>query len=126
MLKDGHRIKLGSGVVLNFRRPNPLSGPARLDLASRHRTQPPVDGILFMGGRLILGPGPQCHIVCPGWEQQLILYFQNGTLCCRSERPFSVDGTEVGSQAEIHRGARIAAESLALVLEDLTEAKDSV
>ena len=48
-LSDGNLIELGSGgVKLRFRRPHPLSGTARLEFASRHRTQPAVDAVLLM------------------------------------------------------------------------------
>lgn len=120
-LCNGQALTLGRGVGLYFKKPNPLSGTARLELFSRHRTQPPVDGILLMADSLILGPGPQSHIVCPQWDQELILYHSGGRLCCRSQRPVTVDGEEVGTHAQIHRAARIAADSLALVLEELTD-----
>jgi len=38
-LRDGSRIQLGDSVRLVFRRPHALSGTARLDFVSRHRTQ---------------------------------------------------------------------------------------
>ena len=120
-LCDGQLLKMGRAVALYFRKPSPLSGTARLELASRHRTQPPVDGVLLMADCVIVGPGPQSHIVCPRWDQQLILYHSGGQLYCRSPIPLTVDGVEVGMQAAIHRGARITADSVTFVLEELAD-----
>ena len=40
-----------------------VSSTARLELTSGHRLLLPVDGVLLMGNELILGPGPQAHVV---------------------------------------------------------------
>lgn len=125
-LCDGQLLKMGRAVALYFRKPSPLSGTARLELASRHRTQPPVDGVLLMADCVIVGPGPQSHIVCPRWDHQLILYHRAGQLYCRSPIPLTVDGVEVGTQAAIHRGARITADSVTFVLEELADETNSL
>jgi len=118
-LCDGQMVKMGRAVALYFRKPSPLSNTARLELASRHRTQPPVDGVLLMADCIIMGPGPQSHIVCPLWDQQVVLYRREDQLYCRSAGPLAVDGVEVGTHAALHRGARVTAESITFVLEDL-------
>ena len=41
-----------------------LSASARLEMVSRHRTQPHVDGILLMAESCVLGPKWQNHVVC--------------------------------------------------------------
>lgn len=120
-LCDGQMVKMGRAVALYFRKPSPLSNTARLDLASRHRTQPPVDGVLLMADSVIVGPGPQSHIVCPTWNQPLILYRREEQLFCRSAIPLTVDGVEAGTHVAVHRGARITADSITLVLEELAD-----
>ncbi len=127
MLGSGSELRLGAGVTLRFSRPNSLSHSARLDFVSRHRTQPAVDGVLLMADCLILGAGPNCHVHCPRWPRQVMLFYQQGQLCCRSEGPLEIDGKLLapgkngGCQTVIHRGARIETDAFALVLEELAD-----
>jgi hypothetical protein len=76
LLADGQTIQLGESVRLNFRQPHPWSRSARLELASHHRPQPAADGVLLAAEVLILGAGPHCHVVCPGWQQEVLLVRQ--------------------------------------------------
>ncbi len=73
-LCDGSRIQLGASVRLLFRRPHALSGTARLDFASRHRTHPSADAVLLMADTCVLGPKRHCHVVCRDWKQEAVLY----------------------------------------------------
>ena len=73
-LRDGSRIQLGRSVQLAFHRPNALSGTARLDFVSRHRTQPSADAVLWMADTCVLGPSRNCHVVCHTWPRDVILY----------------------------------------------------
>jgi hypothetical protein len=73
LLADGQTIQLGDSVRLNFRQPHPWSRSARLELASHHRPQPAADGVLLAAEVLILGSGRHCHVVCPGWTQEILL-----------------------------------------------------
>lgn len=90
-LADGARIQLGDKVRLVFRQPHPLSATARLDFASGHRTQPPADAVLLMADSCILGPGPQCHVVCRPWTQEVVLYRHGDGLFCRAAGPCEID-----------------------------------
>jgi hypothetical protein len=72
-LRDGSRIQLGRSVQLVFHRPNALSGTARLDFVSRHRTQPSADAVLWMADTCVLGPSRNSHVVCTTWPRDVIL-----------------------------------------------------
>ncbi len=83
-LADGAMIELGEGVRLRFRKPHPLSGTARLEVVSQHRTQPPVDAVLLMADSCVLGPGRACHVVCRELQGDVVLFRHNGQLFCRA------------------------------------------
>jgi hypothetical protein len=116
-LPDQSRIELGGSVRLLFRQPHPLSGTARLDFLSRHRTHPSADAVLLMAGSCILGPKPNCHVVCPDWAREVILYRHEEELYCRAAGPFEVDGVTCKDRGRINRTSRIQGEGFSLNLE---------
>jgi FHA domain len=117
-LVDGSTIELGQGVRLAFRRPNPLSATARLDFASRHRTQPRSDAVLLMADACVLGPRPRSHVVCPSWPHELILYRHDSQLYCRTRGPLEIDGVRcVDRGGPLRPNSRIVCEQYSLSLE---------
>ena len=90
-LADGRLIELGAGVRLRFRRPHPLSGTARLEFVSPHRTQPALDGVLLMADSCILGPGPQSHIIARDLAAEVVLFRQGAGLACRADGELPID-----------------------------------
>ena len=85
-LADGRVIELGNGVRLRFQRPHPLSGTARLEFVSHHRTLPALDGVLLMADSCILGPGPQSHIVARDLAGDVVLFRQGSRAGVPHER----------------------------------------
>ncbi|MCG8587504.1 MAG: hypothetical protein MI757_22585, partial [Pirellulales bacterium] len=124
-LKDSETIALGSqrGVRLAFRRPHALSMTARLDLKSRNRFEPAMDGAILMADTCILGPKPSCHIVCPDWKDEVVLFRQGQRLFCRSKAKLEIDGHAVDAAsrrpAEITRNSRIEGDDFAMSLEEI-------
>jgi hypothetical protein len=116
-LSDGCRIELGESVRLIFRRPHALSGTARLDFASRHRTQPSADAVLLMADACILGPKPHSHVVCRNWTRELILYRHDEELFCRTAGNFKIDGEWCKDRGRITRDSHITGEGFSLKLE---------
>jgi hypothetical protein len=116
-LVDGATIELGEGVKLRFRRPNALSGTARLELVSHHRTKPHVDAVLLMTSACILGPKRNSHIVCPDWPGEVVLYRDGEQLYCRSAGSVVVDGMPQHGRAAIALGSQITGEDFSLKLE---------
>ncbi len=104
-LPDGSRIELGDSVRLLFRRPHALSGTARLDFASRHRTQPSSDAVLLMADTCVLGPKPDSHVVCRDWPREVILYRREGELHCRTSGNFQIDGRRCAGDGRIAKPA---------------------
>ena len=140
-LKDSETIALGGvtsalggttgalggktgGVQLAFRRPHALSMTARLDLVSRNRFEPAVDAAILMADTCILGPKLSSHIVCPGWNQEVVLFRQGDRIFCRTGGSLEVDGKRVDTQnggrpAEVTWNSRISGSDFALSLESL-------
>lgn len=116
-LADGNLIELGSGVRLVFRRPHPLSTTARLDIASRHRTQPAVDGVILMGDTCVLGPGANSHVRCPDWTEEVVLAGRGEQLVCRAPGRFTIDGTDVEQRGPLKPTSHVAGGDFSLSLE---------
>jgi len=111
------QIQLGEAVKLLFRRPHALSATARLDFASRHRTQPSVDAVLLMADSCVLGPKPHSHVVCRDWPTEVVLYRHDDQLYCRSRGPMEIDGLRSNDRRPITRNSRIVGERLSFSLE---------
>lgn len=92
LVSDGRTIELGSGVQLRFTRPHRLSCSARLDFISGHGTLPHSDAVLLWADTLVLGPQPGAHVVCPGWQREVVLFRQGERLVCRVAGEFVIDG----------------------------------
>lgn len=116
-LVDGDQIDLGGGVRLAFTRPHALSGSARLDFVSRHRTQPPADAVLLMADSLVLGPGPTTHVRCPDWSADVVLFGAGDALACRAVGEFQIDGEPCTSRGQLHGQAHVTGEDFSFSLE---------
>lgn len=119
ILSDGDEIELGSGVRFRFRRPHALSASARLDVVSRHRTQPYADSILLMAESCVLGPRWQNHVVCPDWEADVVLYRQEGELYCRAMDAIEIDGELCDGRGRLNSNSHVAGSDFSLSLEEL-------
>ena len=119
LVSDGSRIVLGEGVRLRARRPHALSSTLRLDLDSRHRTQPAADAVLLMADSCILGPNPHSHVVCRDWPDEVIMYRQGEQLYCRSAGWFEIDGVRCKGRGQITRNSRIEGDGFSMKLEEI-------
>jgi hypothetical protein len=118
-LSDGCRIELGESVKLIFRRSHALSGTARLDFASRHRTQPSADAVLLMADSCILGPKRHSHVVCRNWPREVILYRHDEELYCRTAGNFKIDGVLCKDRGPVTRNSHITGEGFSFKLEGI-------
>jgi len=119
LLANGNVIDLGRGVQMVYRRPHALSASARLDVASHHKTQPTADGVLLMSDTCILGPHRHCHIVCSGWQHDVLLYRQGEQLFCRAKGRLMIDGQPCDGQGIVGPDAHIEGEDFVIRLEVL-------
>lgn len=92
VLSHGNRLQLGSSVSLQFQVPSPLSGTARLDFESSHRTQPAVDGVILFAETCVIGPEPDAHIRGPAGSGRVLLIRRSTGLWCKCDENIQVDG----------------------------------
>jgi hypothetical protein len=119
LLTSGDLVTLGRTVRLQFRKPSPLSATAVLALASHHRLEPSADGVLLMGDSCILGPGPGCHIVCPDWTRELVLFRRGAELFIRADEQLEIDGAKVKGKGKLSRTSRVVGEQFSMSFEEL-------
>jgi tetratricopeptide (TPR) repeat protein len=117
LLSDGDELELGEGVRLRFRKPHVLSASARLEMVSRHRTQPHVDGILLMAESCVLGPKWQNHVVCRDWKGDLVLFRQEEKLFCRAMESIEIDGKLHDGRGRLAANSHVQGTDFSLTLE---------
>jgi tetratricopeptide (TPR) repeat protein len=117
LLSDGDELELGDGVRLRFRRPHVLSASARLEILSRHRTQPFVDGVLLMAESCVLGPKWQNHVVCRDWSGDVVLYRREDQLFCRAMESLEIDGKLHDGRGKLGPNSRVVGSDFSLSLE---------
>jgi len=106
-------------VELEFRQPSPVSATARLIIVSRHRLPLAVDGVLLMAETCIVGGGTQAHIAAPMLAKPVVLYRQAGSLWCRADGAFEVDGRTCASRAPLTLQSSVLGEGFSFSLEPL-------
>ncbi|MCH2181209.1 MAG: hypothetical protein MK108_04315 [Mariniblastus sp.] len=115
--KSGQIMELEGRVRLRYIQPHPGSRSARLDLVSRHRTEPWSDAVLLVTDTILLGPDPRNHICCPHWSQNIVLFFQQGAWHCQCTQTFQVDSKRVRGTARLTDHSRIAGTDFSIALE---------
>lgn len=117
LLTDGDLVELGKSVRFRFRQPHPLSATARLEFLSGHRTQPSADAVILMAESCVLGPHWRNHVVCRDWPGDLVLFWQDGELHCRSDEPFEVDGKMSDGLSRLQPNSRVSTDCFSMSLE---------
>ncbi len=117
LLSDGDELELGDGVRFRFRRPHVLSASARLEILSRHRTHPFVDGVILMAESCVLGPKWQNHVVCRDWTGDVVLYRQEDKLFCRAMESLEIDGKLHDGRGKLGPNSRVVGSDFSLSLE---------
>lgn len=112
ILKDGDQIELGRGVVLRFRVPSALSATARIEFESGHRPPQRIDGIVLLDQVCLLGPTADCHVVCPEWDQQVLLFRRERKLWCKTQGELHVNGCHVDREAPVRDGTVVTGPEL--------------
>ena len=118
-LVDGSLIELGDSLQLRFRKPHPLSGTARLEFVSHHRTQPAADAVLLMADSCILGPRSTSHVVCRDWADEVVLFGDGERLACRGKEALEIDGLPVGTKGHMTTSSRVCGADFTFSLEQV-------
>jgi hypothetical protein len=117
LLRPGDRVTLGTSCQFLFQLPVPVSSTARLDLVSGHRLPLSVEGVVLMADTLVLGPGPQAHVVVPDLQTPLVLFrYQNG-LGVRHNQALTVNGQPTGTRGLLGQQAHVQGETISFALE---------
>jgi FHA domain-containing protein len=116
LLHSGDRVTLGKSCQFLFRQPAALSASAVLELVSGHRLRVAVDAVLLMAESLVLGPGPQAHIVVPDLRKPLVLFRGKDGLGIQGARML-IGGRQCLDRGQIVPGSTVSGEDFSLGLE---------
>lgn len=117
LLRDCALIELGNSVKIRFRRPNALSGTARLEMASIHRWQPHVDAVVLFADCCIAGPRVGSHIECSQWKSEALLVQKSGQWQMRTGEEVLVNDQKLRGQFAVASGTRVRGEDFSLSFE---------
>lgn len=119
VLDAEHLIQLGEGVRIRFTKPHALSATARLVIESGHKTTPSADAVLLMAESCVMGPARHSHVRCRPWSDELIVYRQDGELCCRTKGPLTVDGRQVEGPVTLGDTTRLEGQDFSVSVEQV-------
>lgn len=117
LLRDGMLIEVGNSVKIRFRRPNALSGTARLEMVSIHRWKPTVDAVLLLADCCIIGPRAGSHIACNDWRNEVLLIGKGNQWQLRTAEEVQINGQRAPGQLVIAPGTRVRGEDFSLSFE---------
>jgi hypothetical protein len=117
LLQSESLLQWGNRVKMRLVKSHPLSSTARLEMVSLHRFQPRVDGVLLLADSCILGPNSSCHVHCPEWSQDLLMYRQSGQWYFRTVTEVDVNGSAQLGQILITPGMRMRGSDFSLSIE---------
>jgi hypothetical protein len=117
LLRPGDRVTLGASCQLQFVQPVPVSATARLDVVSGHRLPLAVEKVVLMADTLVLGPGPQAHVVLPDLAQPVILFRHKDGLGVRCTGSFLIDGQPCKDRGVLGPTARVNGEDFTFAVE---------
>jgi hypothetical protein len=118
LLKDNDRVTLGHSCQFVFSQPVGLSTTARLSLISGHPFPLALDGVLLMGETVLIGPGPQAHVVVPEMNRNVVLFRHRDGLGVRAEgRPLTVNGQAGQTRAILGECGQVEGDDLCFALE---------
>jgi hypothetical protein len=107
LLAPGDRIAIGPRCRLRFRRPNPASTSAVLDVISGRLSRGDVRQVILFDRELILGPGPAAHIRVDSLTGPAVLRRRGNGLVCRAADPILIDGRPSGSEPVLAPGVHV-------------------
>jgi hypothetical protein len=118
VLGPGDRVTLGATCQFLFTRPVAVSLTARLELTSGHRLPTAVEGVILMGNELMLGPGPQAHVVLPDVAKPVLIYRSKDGLGVRvPDAAFRVDDRPFTDRAPLPLPAAVTADAFSFAVE---------
>lgn len=120
LLQSGDRVTLGSCCQLRFSQPVPVSTTAQLEVTSGHRLPLAVAKVFLMADTLVLGPGPQAHVIMPDLRQSVVLFRNRDGLGVRYPGDLVVDGVPCRERGVLGGNSRVAGDDFAFAVEVLS------
>lgn len=117
-LADGDILGLGRSLRLRFSRPHPLSATATLEILSHHQTRPTTDRVLLAAETCVLGPSPECHVLCRDWPGEVVLFRRPDGWHCRAQQPLEIDGRQEVRSGRLTLRSRVAGPGFSFSLEE--------
>ncbi len=118
MLAAGDRVTLGTTCQFLVHKPVTVSSTVRLELTSGHRLPVAVDGVLLMGNEVMLGPGPNSHIILPGVSAPVLIYRSKEGLGVRvPDVVFRIDDRVCRDRATLPLPSVVTADAFTFALE---------
>ena len=117
LLRGGDRVTLGTTCVLQFTQPVPVSATARLDLTSGQRMPLAIDAVFLMADTLVLGPGPQAHVIIPDLSSPVVLFRNKDGLGVRHAGKMQVDGQPCQNRGTLGAAARVTGDDFTFAVE---------
>jgi hypothetical protein len=118
VLSGGDRVTLGATCQFLFHKPVSVSSTARLELTSGHRLPVAVDGVLLMGNEVMLGPGPNAHVILPHVPFPVLIYRSKDGLGVRVPNgSFRVDDRPFSDRAALPLPSVVTAETFTFAVE---------
>jgi hypothetical protein len=117
LLRNGDKVTLGSACHLQFSQPVPISATARLDLASGQRLPLSVDAVFLMADNLVIGPGPQAHIIVSEMTQPVVLTRNKDGLGVRHGGKMQIDGEPCKNRGVLGAAARVTGDDFTFAVE---------
>jgi hypothetical protein len=121
VLQPGDRVTVGSTCQFVFRQPAPLVPTAVLELVSGHRFQVAVDAVILMAETLILGPGPDAHIVLPEADRNVIVYRAKDGLGVRYDGEYVVGAESARDRSALPVPGSFTADAIGFMVEPATK-----
>jgi hypothetical protein len=116
-LNNNYRLELAAGVKLRFRLPSVLSATAVIDFISDHRPNRSIDGVILMEQTCLLGPARDNHVVCPDWNETVLLYRKADGFWCKSQSQIAIDGQWTESGGLVKPGSCVSGNEFRFRLE---------
>ncbi len=116
LLHHEDRIGVGPRGRIKFRRPYPASTSAVLEFSGLRFPQSDLKSVILMDRELVIGPEPTCHIQKEDLREDVVLFFRNGGLTCRTGLEVFVDGEPMTKSGELTTGRRVKIGALAFTI----------
>src|SRR5262249_61735001 len=89
----------------------------RLDLVSGHRLPLAVDGVLLMADNLVLGPGPQAHVLVPDLKKPVVLFRHRDGLGLKCPGKVTVNGQPASERGPLPVPGVVVGEEVSFAVE---------